>query len=83
MVHCTYHFILCLPTYSHTGAVYVRHYYGTPYFGLGTGGILLENLVCRGDEVMLINCSHSGLGVHRCSHREDVGVACLGGKPIQ
>ena len=41
---------------------------------------MLENLACRGDEEMLINCSHSGFGVHRCSHYQDAGVVCLGGK---
>ena len=78
--HCTCHFILCLPcnTYSYAGAVHVL-YYATSHFGLGTGGILLENLACSGDEDMLINCSHSGIGVHTCRHHQDAGVACLGG----
>ena len=28
---------------------------------------------------MLINCPHSGIGVHSCSHYEDAGVVCLEG----
>ena len=68
------------PFYACTGAVHFR--YGSSYFGQGSGGIFLQNLACSGDELMLINCSHSGIGVHSCSHSEDAGVVCLGGKSL-
>ena len=61
-----------------TGAVHFR--YGSSYFGQGSGGVFLQNLACSGDELMLINCSHPGIGVHSCSHSEDAGVVCLEGK---
>ena len=60
------------------GAVHFS--YGSSYFGQGSGGIYLHNLACSGDELMLINCPNSGIGAHSCSHSEDAGVVCLGGK---
>lgn len=47
------------------------------YFGGGTGGILLDNVGCSGQEQYLVNCSHSPIGVHDCSHFEDAGVFCV------
>ena len=26
----------------------------------------------------LINCRHSGIGVHSCDHTEDIGIRCIG-----
>ncbi|NWX13220.1 DMBT1 protein, partial [Aegotheles bennettii] len=46
------------------------------YFGEGTGDILLDDMVCRGDESSLEKCSHRGLGTHDCYHREDAGAIC-------
>ena len=69
---------MCVSTFKSTGAVHFI--YGSSYFGQGSGGIFLQNLACSGDELMLINCSHSGIGVHSCSHSEDAGAVCLGGK---
>lgn len=68
---------VCVSVIKSTGAVHFI--YGSSYFGQGPGGIFLQNLACSGDELMLINCSHSGIGVHSCSHSEDAGVVCLGG----
>ena len=42
----------------------------------GTGLILLDNLGCIGSESRLIDCPHSGLGIHDCGHYEDAGVRC-------
>ena len=76
----TKHVCMCVNNmFKSTGAVHVIKY-GSSYFGQGSGGIFLQNLACSGDELMLINCSHSGIGVHSCSHSEDAGVVCLDGK---
>ncbi|XP_071503653.1 CD5 antigen-like isoform X2 [Diadema antillarum] len=48
---------------------------GTP-FGPGIADILLDNVDCKGDESNLLECDHSGLGVHDCTHMEDAGVIC-------
>ena len=31
-----------------------------------------------GNEANLLSCSHSGIGIHTCTHREDAGVNCTG-----
>lgn len=46
-------------------------------FGQGTGPIVLDDVVCNGDERRLIDCDHDGLGQHSCVHAEDVGVRCM------
>ena len=43
----------------------------------GIGAIHLANLHCTGLESRLIDCPHSGAGVHNCSHSEDAGVRCI------
>ena len=52
--------------------------YSYSRFGRGTGGIFLDNMNCRGTESRLINCRHSGIGVHNCDHTDDAGVRCSG-----
>ncbi|XP_030851494.1 deleted in malignant brain tumors 1 protein [Strongylocentrotus purpuratus] len=42
------------------------------------GLIWLEEVACRGSEVMLSSCHHSGWAeIHYCGHPEDAGVRCL------
>ena len=49
-------------------------------FGEGEGDILLDNLLCRGNETSLLECltSIGDIGVHNCNHSEDAGVKCTG-----
>jgi hypothetical protein len=43
----------------------------------GTGAIHLDDIHCTGRESRLIDCPHSGVGVHNCIHFEDAGVRCV------
>ena len=48
----------------------------TKIFEGGDGAIFLENLICRGAESTLIQCSHPPINVHNCDHSDDAGVVC-------
>lgn len=45
-------------------------------YGDSTGPIYYDDVRCTGSEARLVNCSHSGTGIHNCQHSEDVGVEC-------
>ncbi|XP_022110410.1 deleted in malignant brain tumors 1 protein-like [Acanthaster planci] len=45
-------------------------------YGRGSGPILLDDLLCNGNEANLEDCPHRGIGVHNCGHNEDAGVVC-------
>ena len=49
-------------------------------FGAGSDPIWLSKVSCTGSESELAECRHGGLGGHDCSHDEDAGVVCDGGK---
>lgn len=40
--------------------------------------ILLDDVVCSGNETSLLQCSHNGFNIHNCFHSEDIVVACVG-----
>ena len=60
--------------------------YGQPGVGLGEQRIWLDDVRCLADEAghrvddpgSLFDCNHAGVGLHNCSHEEDVGLRCSG-----
>ena len=51
------------------------------YDYLHNHAILLDDLVCSGNETSLLDCPRvpsAGVGVSDCSHSEDAGVRCEG-----
>ncbi|KAI6656892.1 hypothetical protein LOD99_16194 [Oopsacas minuta] len=53
-------------------------------FGVGTGKIWLDDVICVGTESDIGGCYKSAYGAHNCIHSEDIGVRCLVGvsRPI-
>ncbi|XP_060071814.1 neurotrypsin-like, partial [Ylistrum balloti] len=50
---------------------------GQAAYGEGSDQILLDDVSCTGEETSLMECSHSGWGIHNCDHSEDAGAVCL------
>ena len=42
----------------------------------GSEQVVPPNFTCSGNESMLLNCSHNGLGASDCNYFEDVEVEC-------
>ena len=49
-------------------------------YGRGTGDILLDNIICSGNETSLLKCDHNPLRENNCAsdHSEDAAVICGG-----
>ena len=45
-------------------------------FGLGSGMIWLNDVMCTGNERTLINCTSNSTGMDECTHDQDAGVRC-------
>ena len=52
-------------------------------FGEGVGPIFLDRVSCSSDSPTLLECDSNPLGVHTCSHSQDVGVQCIGKHTIR
>ena len=67
--------LLSFAIVSPTGSIPVRN----AMFGEGIGSILLDNLMCEGNENSLMDCvANKDIGTHNCEHSEDAGVRCEG-----
>ena len=47
-------------------------------FSQGTGPIFLDELACEGGEEAVLDCNRAPLGLHACTHSQDVAVQCIG-----
>ena len=48
-------------------------------FAPGVGSISISNIICSGNETVLADCGHYGVGIIvNCDHSKDVGVKCHG-----
>jgi hypothetical protein len=45
-------------------------------YGEGEGRVLLDDLLCQGDEENLLDCSRYSGGTHSCDHSQDAGIRC-------
>ena len=52
--------------------------HGSAFYGQGYGTILLDDVICTGNENDINECTHNPWGDHNCRHSEDVGVNCAG-----
>ena len=57
----------------HAGATVLAQFQTSP----GSGPIWLDQLACTGEESGLASCRANQIGVHDCTHAEDVGIQCL------
>ena len=46
-------------------------------YGQGTGPIFIDNVVCDGQELRLLDCASNALAAHDCTHLQDAGVMCI------
>ena len=52
---------------------------GSASLSEGSGPILLDGVLCNGNELALTDCGHIGINnIRSCNHTEDAGVRCTG-----
>ncbi|XP_025100049.1 deleted in malignant brain tumors 1 protein-like [Pomacea canaliculata] len=51
-------------------------------YGQGSDNILLQDVVCKGNETSLEECQHNVLYGGSCSHSEDIGIICNISEPM-
>lgn len=47
-------------------------------FGSGSGLIVLDNVMCEGNETNLLMCGHNAIFQSNCDHAQDAAVICEG-----
>ena len=79
--YCTYIIMLSMIHYYYfldfVGALLAlsRSPYRVPSYSIP---ILLDDVLCFGDEQGLSQCHHRDWGIHNCGHYEDAAVICEG-----
>ena len=69
---CSYTLVVIVAMFS--GSVVFRDL----SFGEGVGPIFLDRVSCSSNSPSLLECASNPLGIHTCSHSQDVGVQCIG-----
>lgn len=54
-----------------------KAFQGSEKYPPGSGTILMDDLMCTGNESSLFDCGFNGWGVSNCGHGEDAGVQCV------
>ena len=58
---------------GHASKVYVWSYFKNVNASIP---ILLDNMLCKGNETSLLDCRHNGIGVHNCNYNKIAAVKC-------
>ena len=45
----------------------------------GNGPMWLDDVICSGSEETILDCTHSPIESHDCTHTEDVAIQCMPG----
>ena len=77
-VHVHVYIILLIWSLIFMNINFVLHHHYIISFGLGTGRIWLDEVICNGNEDFLTQCQYDDLQQHDCTHYEDAGVVCQG-----
>ena len=67
---------ICLIQYSSNDVSQISVIF-EPVGTVANGPILLDNVLCNGDEIDIMDCGHNGVGEHNCVHDEDVAIRCV------
>ena len=63
---------------SELGYVKGIRYHTHSFFGESSLPMLLDEVVCHGNEQSILSCAHSRVGRHDCVQGETIGVRCAG-----